>query len=93
MHPTYSSGLSAIARLARGPAGPDSATIGIRLGPVRARAGHRRTAVDFPKADKASRDLVGRDGWFCDGLLYDGETRIRTFIWWINLAGSVTVAL
>src|SRR5260221_7497265 len=25
--------------------------------------GHRRTAVDFPKADKASRGLVGRDGW------------------------------
>src|SRR5271169_4773435 len=25
--------------------------------------GRRHTVVDFPKADKASRGLVGRDGW------------------------------
>ena len=35
----------------------------LTLGRYRAHAGHRRTAVDFPKADKASRGLVGWDGW------------------------------
>jgi hypothetical protein len=30
---------------------------------LRAQIGHRRTAVNLPKADKASRGLVGRDGW------------------------------
>jgi hypothetical protein len=31
-------------------------------GRLRAHVGHRRAAVDFPKADKASRGLVGRGG-------------------------------
>jgi hypothetical protein len=32
--------------------------------PLCTHVGHRRTAVDFPKADKAPRGLVGRDGWW-----------------------------
>jgi hypothetical protein len=35
----------------------------VREGPLWAHVGHRRTAVDFPKADKAYRGLVGPDGW------------------------------
>jgi hypothetical protein len=30
----------------------------------------------------------GWDGWFCDGLLCGGETKIRTFTWWLDLAGT-----
>ena len=32
-------------------------------------------------------------GWICDGPLTDGEARIRTFIWWRDLAVSGTDGL
>ena len=38
----------------------------VREGPLWAHVGHRRTAVDFPKADKAFRGLTGRDGQEAD---------------------------
>src|SRR5260221_5803186 len=42
-------------------------------------AGHRRNAVDFPKADKASRGLVGWDGGFLPYAPSVGTSRRRQF--------------
>jgi hypothetical protein len=33
-----------------------------------------------------------RNGRICDGPLCDGEARIRTFIWWLDLAETGTAA-
>jgi len=55
--------------------------------PLCANAGRPSSPASIPEADVTNGASFSREGWFCDGLLCGGETKIRTFTWWLDLAG------
>jgi len=70
--------------------------IGRRAGVASVRFGDRlgnRAATGIGAKMPPTRGAERPVGWICDDPLCDGKTKIRTFIWWLDLAEKRRSAL